>query len=417
MRNFEKILFSLALTLAMVGCSNDDFLTVSDELKAQQQLEEEARKVLTFSMGAGELISKASTNYRAWHTGDPNSFGAYGIYNRNMTTKLFDNEEVNRVGLAWEYSPLKYWADYTWCENFDFFAYMPYQTSDTSEPEAAQNGAKLELEKVTGDGAGTGIDTLKATLSFVVTLKNAERGDTTVAVLDSLVDGAHNPLICRTPVHKTKVGEVINYQMDQTLAGFSLKFILGDKMSNIRDFVIKEVKITGAQNTIPVGGVVSRTYKYPLKSESAWTADDITWSNIVKNTDKAKATEIPFVDYTAEIGGKAGIYDKDSKTLRIGFSDAGMVRQWGANFYAIPSAEFQPTITVKYDVTVQDEDKNYIITRRDITSKIVFSESNFPSYTAGGSIGQINPITIKIVPDYLYVLADADQRLGYLVLE
>jgi hypothetical protein len=94
-----------------------------------------------------------------------------------------------------------------------------------------------------------------------------------------------------------------------------------------------------------------------------------------------------------------------------------MVRQWGANFYAIPSAEFQPTITVKYDVTVQDEDKKYITTRRDITSKIVFSELNFPSYIAGGSIGQINPITIKIVPDYLYVLADADQRIGYLVLE
>ncbi len=424
MRNFEKILFSLALTLALVGCSNDDFLTVSDELKAQQELEEQAKTVLTFSMGAGELISKASTNYRAWHTGDPTSFGAYGIYNQvtSIPTDFFNNQEVQREEdpevfswSRWKYSPLKYWADYTWCETFDFFAYMPYQASDTSESEEAQNGAKLELEKVTGVGTGTGIDTLKATLSFVVTLKDAER-DTIVAVLDSIADGTHNPLICRTPVHKTKAGEVINYQMDQTLAGFSLKFILGDKMSNIRDFVIKEVKITGAQNTIPVGGVVSRTYKYPLKSESAWTADDITWSNIVKNTDKAKATEIPFVDYTAEIG-KEGIYDADNRTLRIGFSDAGMERQWGANFYAIPSAEFQPTIMVKYDVTVQDEDKKYITTRRDITSKIVFSELNFPSYIAGGSIGQINPITIKIVPDYLYVLADADQRIGYLVLE
>ena len=427
MRNFEKILFSLALTLALVGCSNDDFLTVSDELKAQQQLEEEARKVLTFSMGAGELISKASTNYRAWNANDPQSFGAYGIYNQvtSIPTDFFNNQLVEREEnpevfswSRWKYSPLKYWADYDSYDTFDFFAYMPYQASDTSAPEAPQNGAKLKLEKVTGVGAGTGIDTLKATLSFVVSLKAVAESpnDTIVAVLDSIVNGAHNPLICRTPVHKTKVGEVINYQMDQTLAGFSLKFILGDKMSNIRDFVIKEVKITGAQNTIPVGGVVSRTYKYPLKSESAWTADDITWSNIVKNTDRAKATEIPFVDYTAEIG-KEGIYDKDNKTLRIGFSDAGMVRQWGANFYAIPSAEFQPTITVKYDVTVQDEDKNYITTRRDITSKIVFSELNFPSYIAGGSIGQINPITIKIVPDYLYVLADADQRIGYLVLE
>ena len=421
-KRFYNALFSLTLALALTGCSNEDFLTVSDEVKAKQELEEQAKTVLTFSMGGSDLISKASTDYRAWHEGDPTTFGAYGIYNQatSIPEDFFNNQLVEREedeGVfqwsRWKYDPLKYWADYTSYNTFDFFAYMPQQETDSSEPESPRNGAKIELEKVTGVGSGTGIDTLKATLSFVVTLKDA---DTIVAVLDGINDGENNPLICNVPVHKTKVGEVINFQMDQTLTGFSLNFILGEDMSNIRDFVIKEVRVTGAQNTIPVGGVVSRTYKYPLKSGSAWTAGDITWSDITYNNDREKATEIPFVDHSTATS-PTDIYDVVNKTLRIGYSEQGMERQWGAYFYAIPSAEFQPTITVKYDVIVKDEDGNDIETRENIVSLIQFSDSNFPSYTAAGSIGKVNPITIKIIPAHLYVLADADQRFGYLEVE
>lgn len=397
--------FTLFLTSALTGCSDEDFLTTqSDETK-----------VLSFSIGTDmeEITSKASSEYRAWHSGDPTSFGAYGLHDQGSTTPVFNNQQVNRVGSLWEYTPLQYWADYTWCKNFDFFGYMPYQASDTGANP--QDGAKFDVRTLTGVGSGAGIDTLAVTLSFPVTLKDVAN-DTIVAVLDSIEDGEHNPLICNLPVHKTKVGEVINFRMDQTLTGFCLKFQLGTKMSNIRDFIIKEVKVTGAKNTIPVGGVVSRTYKFPKKDGGAWTAGNITWSDITKNTDKAKATEIPFVDYSAKIG-KSGIYDNTNKTLRIGYSEPEEIRQWGANFYAIPSAEFAPTISVKYDVVVVDEDTNDVTTRENIVSEIQFSSDYFNTYTAAGAIGQVNPIVVQIIPKYLYVLADADQRLGYVVVE
>ena len=391
-----QYLLALMFTLALVGCSNDDFLTTqSDEAK-----------VMSFSIGTSmeEVVSKASTDYRAWTTGDPTSFGAYGIYNRNMTTKLFDNQQVNRVGSAWTYTPLKYWADYTWCETFDFFGYMPHMSADTSEPPAARNGVKFEQ-------GGEGHEN-EYTLSFPVTLGDADSDGTNDAVTST---ASKVPLICHAPVHKTVVGDVINYQMDQVLTGFSLKFMLGTKMTALRDFVIKEVKIKGAANEMPYSGTVSRTYTYD-PSKDSWSSLDVTWTGITNSTTATEFT-VPFVDH----GETGGIYDGTNSTLRIGYSDpvetVADARQWGNPFYAIPSASFNPTIEVTYDVTVKDENGAYITTRSDIVSTIKFKDDNFTTYTAAGAVAKVNPIVVQIIPDYLYVLADADQRIGYLLVE
>lgn len=373
-----RFLFSLALILALAGCSNDDFLTTkSDETK-----------VVSFSIGTGmeEITSKAAAEgYRDWITGDPTSFGAYGIYNRNMTTKLFDNQQVTRSDSKWTYTPLKYWADYTWCETFDFFGYMPYKEEGVSFTQ------------------GTGADVNKYTLSFPVELSDG--------VIDNVADV---PLICHAPVHKTVVGDVINYEMDQVLTGFTLKFMLGTKMTALRDFVIKEVKIKGAANEMPYSGIVSRTYTYDPSNDS-WSSDDVpTWTGITNST-TATEFNVPFVDHD----GDKTIYT--NSTLRIGYSDpvetVADARQWGNPFYAIPSASFNPTIEVKYDVTVKDENDTYIITRSNIVSTIHFTEGYFKAYTAAGAVAKVHPIVVQIVPAYLFVLADADQRLGYLVIQ
>lgn len=339
-----------------------------------------------------EVASKASITYRPWEVGDPTTIGVYGLHDRNMTSKIFDNQLVQTEdeGFTWTYSPLKYWADYTSFKTFDFFGYMPQVASDSSDPEGPRNGAKLEKDPEAED----------YTLSFPVTLPNA--------LLNTVSDV---PLICATPVHKTRVGETISYFMDQTMTGFSLKFKLGDKMSNIRDFVIKQVNIKGAAETLPTYGVVSRTYTYDPSTDS-WSAGDITWSDIATNAAAIDYT-VPFVDHD----GAGTIYDSTNSTLRIGYSNPGAESQWGANFYAIPSASFTPTIEVTYDVTVQDEEENYIETRTNITNTIQFSNGYFDAYASGGSVDQLHTILVQIVPNYLYVLADADQRASWLSLE
>ena len=384
MRYVEKILLSLTLTLALIGCSNEDFLTTSSD----------ESKVMTFSLGEGQLISKAADGYRDWKTGDPTSFGAYGIYNQNFASKanLFDNQLVERSGSAWTYSPLKYWADYTWCESFDFFGYMPRMTTDTDG--LTRDGVKLENE---GNAY---------TLSFPVTLANSVTSDV-----------ANTPLICALPVHKTVVGEPINFQMDQVLTGFNLQFELGTEMSDLRDFVIKSVHIKGAAEVLPDWGLVSRTYTYN-PSAGTWSAGAVTWTGITKSAGAIDYT-VPYVNNGKVADHTDGMYDDVNSTLRIGYSNKEYTTRgkWGADFYAIPSADFTPTIEVTYDVQVKNEDETYTTTRENITSEIVFSESRFTTYTGAGAVGTLNPIVVKIVPDFLYVLADADQRLGYLVVK
>lgn len=380
-RHNIQYLLALMFTLALVGCSNDDFLTTqSDEAK-----------VVSFSIGTDmpQVVSKARDGYRDWTAGDPTSFGAFGMYDRNFANrdKFFNNQEVTRSGSAWTYTPVKYWADYTWCQAFDFFGYMPYKAGAA----LTQGGEGHENEY---------------TLSVPVTLDDAVLSD---------ANKANIPLICHLPVHKDKVGDVINYEMDQVLTGFNLKFQMGEEMAELRDFVIKEVKVTGAANKLPKGGNVSRTYTYNA-SAGTWSVGNVAWSSLTKETSAVDYT-VPFVDHgegTAD--DPYEVIDETHGTLRIGYSFKNRTSQWGANFYTIPSADFTPTITVTYDVTVKEEDGTYTKTRENITSTIQFSSSYFTDY-ASGSVGKVHPIVVKIVPSYLFVLADADQRLGYLVIQ
>ena len=374
-----QYLLALMFTLALVGCSNDDFLTTqSDEAK-----------VVSFSIGTDmpQVVSKARDGYRDWTENDPQSFGAFGMYDRNFANrdKFFNNQEVTRSGSAWTYTPVKYWADYTWCKAFDFFGYMPYK-----------DGAALTQGEVGHEN--------EFTLSFPVELSD---------VVLSKDDVAEIPLICHLPVHKDKVGDVINYEMDQVLTGFNLQFQMGEEMSELRDFVIKEVKVTGAAGTLPIGGNVSRTYTYNATTNT-WSAGDVTWPSKTLKEGAVDYT-VSFVDHGE--GAENDPYDATNNTLRVGYSFKNQTSQWGNNFYTIPSAESEstPTISVKYDVTVKDGD-NYIPTRENIVSTIQFSSSYFTDY-ASGSVGKVHPIVVKIVPAYLFVLADADQRLGYLVIQ
>ncbi len=380
-----QYLLALMFTLALVGCSNEDFLTTqSDEAK-----------VMSFSIGTSmeEVASKASTGYRAWTTGDPTTFGVYGIYNQNIDSKanLFDNQlvQTENDGATWTYSPLKYWADFSWCNTFDFFGYMPYVA-----------GATLTQ--------GTGDDRYKYTLSFPASLPNSV-----------LTDVANVPLIGKEPVRKDKIGEKINFQMDQVLAGFNITFQLDEKMAALRDFVITKVEITGAAESLPVSGNVSRTYTY-IPATRKWSAGDIVWSGIGKNAEAVDYV-VPFVDHGK--GAASDPYDDTNETLRIGHSFPDITSQWGADFFAIPSDNFTPTIKVTYYV---DDPKNLIdpepgdtapITTRDLlTAEIQLSSSFFENYSQGVT-GQKNGINVFIKPAYLYVLSDYDQWIKHIVVQ
>ena len=320
---------------------------------------------ITFSVGSIGMPSKIASRADEDHTHitwnaavHANTLGVFGFCEGST---IFDNQKVtyNSTGSRWEYSPTKYWKDYA-NKNSDFFGYMveadelPLATIETSETSG----------------------TSKYTLSFPASISSP-----------ILTSADNTPLICHAPKHTTEKF-AIPFEMDQTLTGYCIQFQLGEKMDNIRDFVIKSVKIYG--NNLPTGGTVSRTYTF---DGSTWTAGEVKWS-----VTKSEATHT----FTIESG---------PLTVRKDLV------QWGDAFFVIPSSNFSPTIEVTYDVVANDDHNadGSTITRKDVKSTIILNKTNFSNLTTG-TTGEINPIKIKIVPDYLYVLSDDDHATGVLVV-
>ena len=53
-----------------------------------------------------------------------------------------------------------------------------------------------------------------------------------------------------------------------------------------------------------------------------------------------------------------------------------------------------------------------------MTNTIIFNEDNFANLKKWAlKPGKLNTLEIAIVPDHLYILADDDQYIGYLVLQ
>lgn len=393
----HNILYVLSVAGLMISCqSTDDFIG---------QAPDSAHEI-TFSTNTEKIITRADAGYEEYDNAKhPTTMGVFGYHDLSADkiitpgkdNPMFHNQEVDydQESKSWKYTPLQYWGAYAAYTSFDFFAYMPYMEAGP-QLTASDNSY---------------------TLRFPVDLSE-KKG---ILTESQLKDNA--PLICQAPVHKSIVGEVITYNMDQTLTGYNIQFQLGVKMDAIRDFIIKSVKLyssddAGNAGKIPVKGTVSRTYLYnnekwtsdPIQwnvTESATVAQDAAYEVAYKNNSKSPAPDDYVSPYTN--GQTTG-----TGTLRLNSTE---YLKWGENFYSIPYY-FTPTIEVTYDVVVQDDgnDNADLTTRENVTSTIVFKKENFPTYTGAGTTGKINPIKIKIVPSYLYVLADADKTAGYIIL-
>jgi hypothetical protein len=202
-----------------------------------------------------------------------------------------------------------------------------------------------------------------------------------------MIEGTNLPLICNVPHHKNAPGEIVDFKMDQTMTGFQLNFKLGAKMSQVREFEITKVVVSG---DIPYKGKISRSY---VIKDKKWESAPIVWSDV------------------------------ESKSMSLNIANKGEslilknngFQEWGQPFFAIPVKSFMPTISVTYNVKVAN---NGTVTRKEVTNKIIFNENNFANLRKWElKPGKLNTLEIAIVPDHLYILADADQYIGYLVME
>lgn len=354
---------------------------------------------ITFSAKT-EKPQTRTNPYEAYdNTKHPATMGVYAYYGVPNTT-IYDNEIVsyNTTTKGWTAQQRKRWDDFIGAKYFDFYAYMP-----------KVEGAKLEQTTSTSG--------YTCTLSFPFAMTTTDGTTTAPAIFDP----KEAPIICATPEHKEGTDasgkeftfeRVVDFKFDQTLTAYNLNFKLDPRMGALRQFRIKKVTLAGS---IACSGTVSRSYTWNT-TKKEWTAGAITWNDINRKEFTNEAPfEIPYVAST-----QVGV-ENDNKTILIDQSSKEFT-QWGANFYTIPDAQFMPTIAVTYDVVFKDENKNEVITRKDITSTIKLNKENFYPTSGSGSIGagktaMINPINILIQPLYLYVLADQDAYTGRLLIE
>ena len=344
----------LLLVPFIVACSGDD-------LEQYAQREDNANEI--GFMPRTDNVTRSSTyNQENPHPATMGSFGYHDLSSNTFDKAayiIFNNEEVNYADGAWTYSPVKYWPEYSSYDSFDFFGYMPYSST-----------------------ASLGYQAGIYTLSFDVSLSE-----------NDMRNGTNLPLICNVPNHKDAPGGKVNLDMDQTMTGFQLKFKLGEKMSKVREFEITKVVVSG--ENIPYQGKISRSYEY---NGAKWESKTMVWSDVVSQS------------MTLNIANK----DENNKAVSLTLADNDL-HEWGTPFYAIPVESFTPTISVTYNVKVADTET---FTRKNVTNKIIFNKDNFANLKKTGLLpGKINSLEIAIVPDHLYILADDDQYIGYLVME
>lgn len=361
---------------------------------------------IAFTVGSGN-VTRATEGYLPYdYDRDPHTMSVFGWHTLSKTNiesegnTIFDNVEVTAERdeetstVSWTYLNKKYWFDYAAFSSFDFFGVMPYNPDATIE-------AGNTNENVT---------------AYTVTMPVIFEEGAAFAPEETA-------LMCNLPEHKKTAEGIIPFKMDQTLTGYSLIFELGEKMDDLRDFIIKRVKVYG--NSLAHSGIVRRTYYWDgydwTSGPIAWTLTQDDYVDIPSTTD----VEIPYKNMSNNQADLEPYYTDPAVETDLTPATPGTLRvtrvpvQWGNSIYVIPVPGFNPTFEVTYDVVVKNEDGVDIVTRRDVVSTIQFTDDFFTvnakeTQQGMGKMGHTSPIRIKIVPEHLYVLADADQTFGYL---
>ena len=417
MKKFLNIVTPLIILLAILtACESNDMPIQHADNYAYISFSAKTEKTLTRTNPYEEYDA-------AKH---PATMGVFGYYSSNSHPKLdgansiYSNESVsyNSTTENWTATSRKRWNDYLGkATSFHFFAYMP-----------KVDGAKV-------------ISTNRTfTLSFPFAMSTSAEETSSENISSNptpspvIFDIKKAPIICAQPqsregmdAQKTEYifDRVVNFQFDQTLTGYRLLFKLDTKRGAVRQFRIKRVTLSGKLAT---SGTVSRSYiwdetkKEWTQGAIEWKEDDITYTPFGESTAAGGNTvtapfEIPYKDNKDDTNTTSSAFENATKSILLDNSIKDYT-QWGAAFYTIPDKNFTPTIKVTYDVVFKDE-KQEVITRKNVTSAIELNEKNFESLKnqKQGVTAMIYPIRILIQPRYLYVLADEDAYTGHLLID
>lgn len=395
MKKFFNIVTPLIILLAILtACESSDMPIQHADNYAYISFSAKTEKTLT-----------RTNPYEAYDAAKhPATMGVFGYYSSNShpnldgANSIYSNESVsyNSTTENWTATSRKRWNDYLGkATSFHFFAYMP-----------KVDGAKVIEEK--SDATSSTSTSRTFTLSFPFAMSTSAEPSPVI------FDIRKAPIICAKPQSKDSMDaqkteytfdRVVKFQFDQTLTGYRLLFKLDTKMGAVRQFRIRRVTLSG---NLATSGTVSRSYIWD-ETKKLWTQGAIEWGALTYQT-------FDSFDIKDDTNTTSSAFENVSKSILL--DSITDYTQWGAAFYTIPDKNFTPTIKVTYDVVFKDE-KQEVITRKEVTSAIVLNEENFESLKnqKQGVTAMIYPIRILIQPRYLYVLADEDAYTGHLLID
>lgn len=415
MKKFLNIVTPLIILLAILtACESNDMPIQHADNYAYISFSAKNEKTLT-----------RTNRYEAYDAAKhPATMGVFGYQSSTSHPKLdgdntiYSNESVsyNSTTENWTATNRKRWNEYLGkAISFHFFAYMP-----------KVDGAKVIEEK--SDATSSTSTSRTFTLSFPFAMStsaeetSSENTSSNHTPSPVIFDIRKAPIICAMPQNKEGMdaqkteytfGRVVNFQFDQTLTGYRLLFKLDTKMGAVRQFRIKCVTLSGELGKLATSGTVSRSYTWDETKKQWTTQGAIGWKDLTYTT--FDSFEIPYKDNQDDTNTTSSAFENETKSILLNNSITDYT-QWGAAFYTIPDKNFTPTIKVTYDVVFKDENKQEVITRKDVTSAIELNEKNFENLKQGVT-AMIYPIRILIQPRYLYVLADEDAYTGHLLID
>lgn len=411
MKKFLNIVTPLIILLAILtACESSDMPIQHADNYAYISFSAKTEKTLT-----------RTNPYEAYDAAKhPATMGVFGYYSRTShpnldgANSIYSNESVsyNSTTENWTATSRKRWNDYLGkATSFHFFAYMP-----------KVDGAKVIEEKSDAPSSTSTSRTFTLSFPFAMTPSPV------------IFDIKKAPIICAKPQSKNSMDaqkteyifdRVVKFKFDQTLTGYRLLFKLDTKMGAVRQFRIKRVTLSG---NLATKGTVSRSYTWDVTKKEwtqgaiEWKEDDLTYTTFGESTAAGGNTvtapfEIPYKDNKDDTNTTSSAFENATKSILLDNSIKDYT-QWGPAFYTIPDKKFTPTIEVTYDVVFKDE-KQQVITRKEVTSSIILNEENFESLKnqKQGVTAMIYPIRILIQPRYLYVLADEDAYTGHLLID
>lgn len=411
MKKFLNIVTSFIILLAILtACESNDMPIQHADNYAYISFSAKTEKTLT-----------RTNPYEAYDAAKhPATMGVFGYQSSTSHPKLdvdniiYNNEPVsyNSTTENWTATSRKRWNEYLGkATSFHFFAYMP-----------KVDGAKVIEEKSDAPSSTSTSRTFTLSFPFAMTPSPV------------IFDIKKAPIICAKPQSKDSMDaqkteyifdRVVKFKFDQTLTGYRLLFKLDTKMGAVRQFRIKRVTLSG---NLATKGTVSRSYTWDVTKKEwtqgaiEWKEDDLTYTTFGESTTAGGNTvtapfEIPYKDNKDDTNTTSSAFENATKSILLDNSIKDYT-QWGPAFYTIPDKKFTPTIEVTYDVVFKDE-KQQVITRKEVTSSIILNEENFESLKnqKQGVTAMIYPIRILIQPRYLYVLADEDAYTGHLLID